>query len=78
MHLRKLFKAELTMTMKIKVIDTDENIPKIYFDGPLLLFKLQERGFCYHLLSNGLSIKNCKCVDMFWLSRAKLRRLGLE
>ena len=30
-RLRKFVEAELTMTMKIKVIDTDENIPKIYF-----------------------------------------------
>ena len=28
---RKFVVAELTTTMKIKVIDTDENIPKIYF-----------------------------------------------
>ena len=28
---RKLLEAELTMTMKIKVINLDENIPKRYF-----------------------------------------------
>ena len=28
---RKLLEAELTMTMKIKVINIDENIPKIHF-----------------------------------------------
>ena len=31
MRLRKFVEADLTMTMKIKVIDTDANIPKIYF-----------------------------------------------
>ena len=34
MRLRKLFEAELTMTMKIKVINIDENTPKIHILGP--------------------------------------------
>ena len=30
-RLRKLVKAELTMTMKMKVVNIDKNIPKIHF-----------------------------------------------
>ena len=30
-NFRKFVEAELTMTMKIKVVNIDENIPKIHF-----------------------------------------------